>query len=158
MEQEDEDFLFDDVPEDRTQSLSCEITQPAPGPSQTLASGASTLAMTNIQMFDEDSDIEDEDGMGNGDSAVEDTTVDSDSDTAIVCKMEIDIDTESDTDVESEVDHTTLPWERNLDGFPSIPRFRGKNVCVCVCVCHMCEFRCVCAIYVSVCVYVCECQ
>ena len=59
-----------------------------------------------------------------------DTTADSDSDTHGVYEMETDIDTESDTDMESKVDHSTLRWERHLDSFPSIPRFRGKNVCV----------------------------
>ena len=130
MEREDEDFLFDDVPDERTHSLSSRNTRRAPGPALVLASGASTLVPADIRIYDEDTDIEDD--MVNGDSKVGDTTAGSNSDTAIVCKMETDTDTESDTDMESQVDHTTLPWGRNLDGFPSIPRFRGKNVCVCV--------------------------
>ena len=129
MKQEDEEFLC----EDRTHNLSPENTRPALGPAHVFVFGASVVVPADTHMFNEDTDIEDEDDRVNGDSEVGDTTADSDSDNPGVYEMETDIDAESDTDMESEVDHPTLPWGRNLDGFPSIPRFRGKNVYVCVC-------------------------
>ena len=98
--------------------------------------------------------------MLNGHSEVRDVSADGNSDTHVYkmqtevgaennidtgdYQMQTDVNTESDTDTESEVDHTTLLWGRNLDSFPSIPRFRGKSVCKGACM-HMYVHACVCA-------------
>ena len=61
---------------------------------------------------------------------------------------ESDTDTDTESDTEPEVDNK-LPWDRNLAGFPLIPRFRGKNaracvrVCVCVRACVVCVHACI---------------
>ena len=64
---EHEKFSFNDVQNERTESVSCENTQQATGPAQALASGASIIALTNVSIFNKNMIIDDKSGISNKD-------------------------------------------------------------------------------------------